>query len=196
MADGITPPTPPVQLKNLDLTRDRRRAENAPVRTDIRAVYRSPAEMMRELGFDPTRNMTPLQFLVAVYNNDMEAIFKDEKKRNQTAAKGGIGLSYRMECAKTAARYFHMEMPKVQINEDNGNFGESLTKAAMAGNDRLRTRQVIIETVERISPDMPLPDASYPAIYDQQKPVINQDGTVAGEVLNPEGDKDYNPDAD
>lgn len=153
--------------------------------------------MMRTMGFDPNTTMTPLQFLVAVYNDDLEKIFRNETKRKDAESRGGIGLSYRVEAAKTASRYIHMEMPKVSISDDTGNFGESLAQAARAGNERLRTKTMIIETIERISPDVPLPEASYPAMYGQNsEKVINEDGSVAGETLPPEGDKEYNPDAD
>lgn len=154
--------------------------------------------MMRAMGFCPSKNMTPLQFLIAVFNDETALIYRDEKKRKKTDDRGGIGLSYRLEAAKTAARYMHMEMPKIQINTDEGNFGESLTRAAQQGNERVRTRTVIMETIERISPDVPLADASYPPIYGQHDAVvIDEKGMVEGEMeLNPEGDKDYNPDAD
>lgn len=195
------PPPPPIQREDYNLTKDYKnggsRLEDSPRRDATRADERSPAALMRSLGFEPTRYMTPLQFLVAVFNDDMDAIYKNEKKKAAVAAKGGIGMSYRVECAKTAARYIHMEMPKVSIQDDSGNFGESLAAAARAGNERLRTRTMIIETVERISPDIPLPPANYPAMYEKgANRVINEDGSIEGEPLNPEGDKDYNPDAE
>lgn len=199
--DGLPPPAPPKQVAEYNLTTSKNgdpRAANAPKLEVMNAEDRSPASMMRAMGFMPDKKyMTPLQFLLAVVNDDLELIYKDPKKRKRTEDKGGIGLSYRVECAKTAARYMHMEMPKVSINEEGGNFGESLAKAAIAGNERLRTRTLILETVERISPDMPLSEASYPAIYQRDNTVaMNEDGVIEGEVLNPEGDKGYNPDED
>jgi len=198
MANGIEP-LPPVQHKDYDITAERElaRPANSPPLSKANADVRNPATMMREMGFDPNTSMTPLQFLVAVYNDDVEKIYNNEVKRKRIEMKGGIGMSYRIEAAKTASKYIHMEMPKVVLGDETGNFGESLMKAARAGDGRLRTKTMIIETVERISPDVPLPEASYPPIYGQIKPVVvDEVGMVEGEVLPPEGDKDYNPDAD
>lgn len=194
------PPSAPVQLVNYDLTKERPngRQPNSPPMTNERSDYRNPAAMMRDMGFDPNTTMTPLQFLVAVYNDDLEKVYRSEKKRKEVEDKGGIGMSYRLEAAKTATKFVHMEMPKIQINEgETSTYGDKLVQAGLAGNERLRTRQMIIETVERISPDAPLSEAIYPPIYNQ-KPEHDDAGRILldGEYVKPEGDKDYNPDAE
>ena len=194
--DGTEPPQPPIQHKFYDLASSQNRGmpkgKNEPSLGDARSDRRSPAQMMRAMGFTQTKHMTPLQFLCAVFNNELEMIYRCEKRRKKTEEQGGIGLSYRLEAAKTAAKYLHMEMPKVTVEDEGGNYGTSLMKAAASGNERLRTRTMIIETVERISPDVPLPDASYPPMYQKDgQTVIDEQGNVEGEALNPEGDTNY-----
>lgn len=200
--DGvITPPLPPPQRSDHDLTTNRNgevKPDNAPTIDKTRADDRSPAALMRSMGFCPTKYMTPLQFLCAVYNDDLALVFKNEKKKLQAEAKGGISLAYRVECAKTAARYMHMEMPKVSITDETGNFGESLMRAATAGNERVRRKTMIIEEIERISPDVPLSEANYPPHlgFGQQPLALDDNAMIEGENLNPEGDKNYNADDD
>lgn len=151
---------------------------------------------MRAMGFCPTKYMTPMQFLIAVYNDDLDLIYKNERRKKTIADRGGIGMAYRLEAAKTASKYVHMELPKTQIVED-GDYGASLHKAALAGNDRIRKMTVIMETIENISPDIPLAEASYPAMYQRQTPVtLDEQGVPLGEDLDPEGDREYNPDDD
>jgi hypothetical protein len=194
------PPQPPPQIKHTELTSSNRgkdAPEYAPRLNNATSDNRSPAMMMRSLGFCPTKHMTPLQFLIAVMNDELDMVFKNEKKKEQTRSKGGIAMSYRVECAKTAAKYMHMEMPKVEVREEGTGFGEALMRAASAGDERVRKRTMIIEQIERISPDVPLPDANYPPMYGQNNSVVlDEDGMIEGEVLNPDGDKDYNPDAE
>jgi hypothetical protein len=147
---------------------------------------------MRQLGFDPTENMSPLQFLMAVYNDRLDLIFKNVKRRARAESKGGISIAYRLEAAKTVAKYIHMEMPKMQINEsEKDTFGKDLAEAAARGNDRIRTKRIILEAVERISPDIPLPPASYPPDFEEMI-----QGSVVREVQEEEGDTSYNPDDD
>jgi hypothetical protein len=198
--DGIKPPLPPPQHADRDLTSNtngKARPENAPMLTPVNGGYKSPATLMHELGFTPTKHMTPLQFLVAVYNDDLDLVFKNQKKKDAAEAKGGISLSYRVECAKSAGRYMHMEMPKVSVTDEGGNFGAALADAARAGDKRVERRTTIIETVENISPDMPLASANYPPMFASKGRVIDQDGIIEGDpALNPEGEKGYNPDVD
>lgn len=128
---------------------------------------RTPAQMMRAMGFDPTKNMTPLQFLVAVYNNELGLIFKNEKRRILTETRGGIALSSRIEAAKVAAKYMHQQLPNVTIlDETKGGYGEGLSSKVAKADERVRTRRVIIEEVDRISPQVPLPAASYPPDFE------------------------------
>jgi len=185
----------PIQREDHDLSQDprelRRDGKDAPKLSDgVQVGIRSPAAMMREMGFSPTSNMTPLQFLVAVYNDDLEKVFKNEKRRTRMEGKGGIALNYRIECAKTAAKYLHMEMPKVTIADDAGGFGESLSKAITDGTERVRVRETIIQTVERISPDVPLEPASYPDAFS------NEAQREEFADIDAEGDTDYDPDTE
>lgn len=199
--DGVTPPQPPKQIADHDLTTSKNgeaRKANAPSLGSTNAEYRHPADIMRALGFCPTKHMNPLQFLLAVMNDDLDLVFKRETKRAQAEARGGIGLEYRIECAKSAVKYIHMEMPKVSITDDVGNFGESLRNASSAGLERVHRKTMIIEEIERISPDVPLAAANYPPHLGLgDKPVImNEAGIIEGEDLNPDGDQNYNPDVD
>lgn len=198
--DGIQPPLPPAQNTVYDLTGvtlGKAKKEGAPELRHTKTEFKEPDEIMRSLGFTPDKYMNPLQFLLAVMNDDLNLVFRNEKRRRATEAKGGISIAYRIECAKTAAKYFHKEMPKLQITtEKDSNFGEVLT-AAQAGNERILRQTVILEQIERISPDIPIPPASYPphlSISDAR--VVHEDGTVEGETLNPEGDTAYDPDAE
>lgn len=185
----------PKQRKSHDLSKNpkvlRQKGYKAPdlVHGD-RSDSRSPDDMMRQMGFDPTKNMNPLQFLIAVMNDDLDLIFKNEKRRLRMEGKGGLAVNYRIEAAKTAAKYIHMELPKVTMTQDDKNgFGESLTNAITQGNERIRTRRMIIEEVERISPNIPLAPASYPPAF--QDDVIEADDDILAE-----GDTDYDPDAE
>lgn len=197
--DDIKPPKPAKQLEQYDLCTTPRQNKNKPPISSDPVEYRSPAAMMRQMGFDPTKYMTPLQFLTAVMNDDLDLVFRNKKRRENYEKRGGIGINYRVEAAKTAAKYMHMEMPKVNINEGNdGKFGDELAKSIASGQERVRTKRVILETVERISPDMPIPDASYPPVFDQMQPDRSDHIVDANEMvdhgLNPEGDTEYNPD--
>ncbi len=184
----------PVQRKSFDLSQDpielRRDGKKAPdLSHGINSDFRDPADLMRQMGFDPSKNMTPLQFLIAVFNDDTDLIFKNEKRRNRIEARGGITLSHRLEAAKTAAKFLHMEQPKVSVqNNESGGFGDSLSNAIAQGNERVRTRRVILEEIERISPQIPLAPASYPPDF--------QEAIEQNEVLDAEGDTDYDPDAE
>lgn len=204
MTDQVKPPEPPIQREDIDLVTSRRsNKDNRPEMPNLTADQRSPAAMMRAMGFDPcSGDLSPLQFLCAVMNDRVDMIYKDQKKKERAEAKGGLGLSYRIECAKTAAKYLHMEMPKVtfQSGEDQ-TFGAKLSDAITSGNERVRTKRMIIETVERISPDEPLAKASYPPIFDGSEQINKPDpieGHIVGNAddlgLNPEGDMEYNPD--
>lgn len=209
MSDKAKPPAtpkPPVQRTHYDLTGCRngvKKPDNAPSAANrSNADKRSPAEMMRTLGFSPDKHMSPLQFLIAVMNDDLELIYRNEKKRARTEQKGGIGLSYRVECAKTAAKYLHMEMPKVSVQStDEEGFGTKLAEAMISGNDRVRKKTMIIEEVQRISPDMPLPEASYPPVFEGNSTENLPDDITPYDVdddmnLPAEGDTEYNPDHD
>lgn len=183
----------PIQRKSHDLSKEPRRLkekgksvsiELSPARSD----NRTPDDMMRQMGFDPSKYMNPLQFLLAVMNDDLEAIFKNENRRRRMEGKGGIAVSYRLEAAKTAARYTNQELPKITVTKDDSGFGESLSDAISQGHERVRTRRMIIEEVERISPQIPLAPASYPPALED---VIDQ---VQDEDDMAEGDTDYDPD--
>ena len=158
-------PKPPRNKRLFDLSTIPYESDDPPDMRPVPSAYRSPAQMMRDMGFAPDKNMTPLQFLIAVMNDRADLLYKQEKKRNMMEGKG-IGLKYRIECAKTAAKYMHMQMPSVQISEDaSGQFAENLAKSVARGEERVRTRQMIIETVERVSPDLPLEKPSYPPAF-------------------------------
>ena len=190
--DPVKPPGHPIQRQDLDLSKEPKKSDNGAFLGDETSTFRSPAAMMRQMGFDPTKSMTPLQFLCAVYNDDLDLIFKNEKRKKRYQDKGGLGLSYRVEAAKTAAKYIHMQMPSVQISKgSDSKFGDELAQAAAKGGERIRTKRVILETIERISPDMPLPPASYPpAFADIQGEVIDEP------ISEAEGDMEYDPDDD
>lgn len=199
--DGIKPPQPPRQIADIDLTGNNgsaaKRNSGRPISAENTA-HRSPAAIMRSMGFEPSKHMTPLQFMIALYNDDVEAIYKNPIRLAKTQRLGGIAIGYRLEAAKVAARYMHMEMPKVTFNEETSVFGDKLAEAQASGDDRLRKKTMIIETIERISPDVPLDSANYPEMYGFNPPtrVANEEGIIEGEILNPEGNKDYNPDAE
>lgn len=184
------PIKPPVQREDLDLSQ--RPNGNPHIENPARLPhwgtdYRSPADMMRSMGFDPNSTMTPLQFLVAVYNDDLDKVFRNEKRRDRMKAKGGIAMSYRTEAAKTAAKYMHMQMPQVAVTKDErSTFGAELAAGIAKGGDRIRTKRVILETVERISPELPLPPAQYPPGYE---------GVIDAQIVEmAEGDTNYDPD--
>lgn len=188
MADA---PTPPRQHTDFDLSVASRNSENpAIVRRGRPGGLRSPAELMRDLGFCPDENMNPMQFLIAVMNDDVDKIYKQKNKREMMRKKG-IGMNYRITCAQTAAKFMHMAMPQVQIQaQGEGKFADELAKAISAGEMRIDRKTVIMETVERISPDMPLPDASYPPAFAELEPAVEEATILA------EGDTDYDPDRD
>jgi hypothetical protein len=192
---------PPVQKRDVDISGHeyQESGKRSPIGHGTISDHRSPAMLMRQMGFEPNDTMTPLQFLVAVMNDDLEKIFKNPTRRKRYEDKGGIGLTYRVECAKTAAKYLHMQMPSVQISEEgSGSFGNQLAKAVTEGNERVRTKRIILETIERISPDMPLPEASYPPAFGKHvtRTEMNYIDATEQELSNAEGDTDYDPDRD
>lgn len=190
----------PIQRKNLDISKSCSYVNKYASGKDkaVRMINgklsdrRSPDEIMSAMGFDPSKYMNPLQFLLAVVNDDLDALFKNEKRKTRMAGKGGVAMNYRIAAAQTAAKYLHMELPKTAITKDETErFGEKLAEAIENGNDRVRTRRIIMEEVERISPDIPLAPASYPPELEQH---IN--GIEAEDDIDPEGDMDYDPDTD
>ena len=197
--------------QDYDLTQPARHAPpdaNTPPTNNKASVWKSPSEMMHDLGFDPnTGDLTPLQFLVAVMNDDVDKLYRQEKKREMMRKKG-IGMNYRVECAKTASRFMHMAQPQVTVQTaEEDDFHRKLEDNIRQGNDRFIRKKMIIETVERVSPDMPLPAASYPPVFSDE-PTPQSDGhdpqpipqpqdleaVVVAEGLDPEGNMDYNPD--
>ncbi len=195
MSGNLTTPEAPRQIENYDLSGKDARAR--PPISSTNTAYRTPAELMREMGFDPASTMTPMQFLLAVLNNHLDRVYTNVKKKEKTEAAGGIGMGYRLEAAKTAAKYMHMEMPKVTIDDGREiGFGERLSERVHNGNERVRRRTTIIETVERESPDVPLPPANYPPVYNAKlvEDVRDAKTFAEDEGINPEGDKEYNPD--
>ena len=95
----------PIQRKDYDLTKDTDKTDNPPeALSHDDSRFRSPAALMRQMGFDPTSSMTPLQFMTAVYNDDLEKIFKPGKRLETYKSKGGIALSYRLERPNTFTR--------------------------------------------------------------------------------------------
>ena len=192
--DGLGKVGHPIQRKSHDLSQEARRLRESGKSTitlehGSNAETRSPEDMMRQMGFDPSKYMNPLQFLIAVQNDDLELIFKNEKRRARMEGKGGIAMSYRLEAAKTASKYLHQQLPSITVSKnEGGGFGESLSKAITQGHERVRTRRMIIEEVERISPDIPLAPASYPPALEQVIDQVQDDDDMA------EGDTDYDPD--
>jgi len=184
-------PKPPKLIADYDLTIPAQHSDNPPItRRGKPGGITSPAQQMRDMGFSPTSNMNPLEFLVAVMNEDVDRLYSQKKKRNMMRAKG-IGLNYRIDCAKTAAKFMHMAMPSIQINSSHETkFGDDLAAAVAAGNTRVEKKMIILETIERISPDMPIADASYPPVF------TNIHGTIVEESIEAEGDTDYDPDRD
>ncbi len=185
-------PKPPRQIEDYDLaTQPARLSDNPPVvRFGRPGGLRDPEQIMRDMGFCPNKNMNPMQFLIAVMNDDTDKLYKQEKKRNMMRGKG-IGLNYRITCAQAAARYMHMALPQVQIQaQSEGKFADELAEAVSKGNMRVERKTVIMETVERVSPDLPIPDASYPPAFAEIQ------GQVIEETLDMEGSTDYDPDRD
>ncbi len=124
----------PIQRIDYDLSVEPRKTDNSPILPHTISDQTSPAAMMRQMGFDPSKNMTPMQFLVAVMNDDCEKIFKNEKRRKRMMDKGGVAMSYRLEAAKTAAKYMHMEMPKISVSKtDEAKFGDELERRVASG---------------------------------------------------------------
>lgn len=186
--DGLKPGHP-TQRKDLELSVDGQHARNSGLPTpkldSVRSDNRIAVDLMRQMGFEPNEYMTPLQFLLAVMNDDVDLIYKDETKRARAKGKGGMALSYRIEAAKTAAKYMHMQLPSVQItNQAEKGFGEELSNAIAAGTHRVVHRETIIREIEQISPDIPLAPASYPPDF------------LDAEYTTGEGDMDYDPDRD
>lgn len=135
------------------------------------ALYRDPDEIMRLLGFKPGKDLNPLQFLLAVANDDLGKIYKNPSKRRTMQAKGGIAISLRASCAKTAARFIHLEMPKISFETSSkDDFAGALAGEIEKGKERVKMRRVIIEQVEQESPDAPLAAASYPPAFEFHTP--------------------------
>lgn len=183
----------PKQRVDFDLSKDTRYLREkgfiAPELQPINSDRRTPEDLMRLLGFDPTTSMTPIQFLLAVMNDDLSRVFKNENRRKRMEGKGGLSIQYRLEAAKTAAKYLHMEMPKSQITKtEEVGFGDQLSSAIQSGNKRVVHRQTIIQEIERISPDIPLAPASYPPNF------MDAELNDVDEAM--EGDTDYDPDRD
>lgn len=183
----------PKQRINYDLSKQSKEAmkhgQKAPKLDKIYSDRKDPLDIMRQLGFEPTKHMTPIQFLLAVMNDDLDTIFKNPSRRERMERKGGIAMQYRLDAAKSVAKFIHMEMPKMQITSqaDKG-FGEELASAINNGNDRVVQREIIIKEIERISPDIPLAPASYPPDFIDAEIVEEED------II--EGDVNYNPDED
>lgn len=183
----------PHQRKDLDLSKDPRDVRDAggkaPSLGATRADDRCAQEMMRQLGFEPSKYMTPLQFMLAVMNDDLDKIYKNEIRRKRMEQRGGISMQYRSEAAKTAARYLHMQMPTITVSKDEGgSFGDELSNAINSGNQRVERKTIIMETIERISPNVPLPTASYPPVFSS----LGEGELIEQEM--PEGDTEYDPD--
>lgn len=179
----------PKQRKSFDLSKApkamRRLNKSTPTLEHTRSADRDPEDLMRQMGFEPTKKMTPLQFLLAVMNDDLELLFKNPERRNRINGKGGLAMSYRLEAAKTAAKYIHMQLPTTQItSQSEKGFGEELSNAIAAGTHRVVHRETIIREIEEISPDIPLAPASYPPDF------------LDAEYTTGEGDMDYDPDRD
>ena len=170
MSKGPKKPGFPVQKKDLKLSISavdaKVRGQEAPQLTHHSADNRTPEQMMDAMGFAPSKNMTPLQFLLAIVNDRTDLIYKSDSKRKRVDANGGISIQYRIEAAKTAARYIHQMMPQIQITKDAGSeFSKELAQALSAGQMRVRSRSVILETVSKSGQEL-LPDpASYPPVF-------------------------------
>jgi hypothetical protein len=179
----------PIHRENIDLTQQQK---DLGIRTidASRSDNRSPSDMMRQMGFDPNKNMNPLQFLIAVMNDDLELLFKNPKRRARYEGKGGLALNYRIEAAKTAAKYLHMQMPALIIaKNDEGSFRDALTQNLLDAEDRVSNKEYILSKVESISPDIPLEPASYPPDFIDHDPV-NED--MDNDYFDDE--TEYNPD--
>ncbi len=184
----------PKQSVNYDLSQDPKEARRdgiaAPSLQTINSDRKNPEDLMRQLGFEPTKHMTPLQFLLAVMNDDLNAVFKNETRRKRMEGKGGISMQYRLDAAKTASKYIHMEQPKMQVaSATETGFGQELQKQISSGVSRVIQRETIIREIERISPDIPLAPASYPPEF--LASIVEQDDQ---DLM--EGDMDYDPDRD
>lgn len=197
--EGDAPIGHPIQRKDFDLSTDprelRRDGKEAPVLAHgDRSDQRTPEAMMRQMGFEPSENMTPLQFLIAVYNDDLDKIFKDEKRRSRMKTKGGLALSYRIEAAKTTAKFLHQEAPKPTAIDTGGEqFAAKLEQAMAEGNLRITQRETILERVMQIAPDVPLAPASYPpdfAAIDAQIVERGNDDEEEEDFGDPDGDPD------
>ena len=122
-----------------------------------------PAQLMRDMGFDPDANITPLQFLTAVVNDDIDLLFKHGVKGNRLKAKGGLGISYRLKAAEVAAKYFHEAVPSLKVTANaDAEYSKALVDALMRGNARVEMRPVLLQQINNISADVPLARASYP----------------------------------
>lgn len=190
--DGLPEVGHPIQRTVKDLSKESNRLDNGAKLMTGPSDYKSPAALMRQMGFNPSDNMNPLQFLVAVLNDDTAKIYKNEKRRKKVEEQGGIAMSHRMSAATVSARYFHMAMPIVSINKNEaGNFGDQLAQSIAKGDLRVTQKTVILDVVERISPDVPVPAASYPPEF---APAI--EGSFTTDFTEAEGDASYNPDTD
>lgn len=178
----------PHQTKDYDLSGracDVRRTGKAPPLENIRSDYRTPAQMMRALGFDPSKHMDPMQFMMAVLNDRVDLIYT-RKKPLARAEENGISISYRLECAKVMAKYMYMEMPKLSLqqNETVERFSDELASRIASGDVRVRSKRLIIETVEAVSPDMDVGKANYPPHLQnvlEARLIEKEDGSEDGE---------------
>lgn len=183
---------PAIQREVYDLTTEARQNDNSPDLGNVAAELRRPDELMRAMGFEPTVHMNPLQFLTAVYNDDLDKIFRNEKRKKNYEDRGGIALAYRIECAKTAAKYLHSKPPQVHdVKAHEVEFASQLTRATAKAGERVTRKIMILEEVERISPEAPLAPASYPPTFSEIG-----DSRLIEHVPQAEGNTDYVPDRD
>ncbi len=153
---------PPVMRVDVDLATSRG-PDGSAIAPHVSAFDKSPAELMREMGFDPcTGDMTPLEFLVAVMNDRADKVYRNERKRKLYQERG-IALTYRVSAAKAAARYMHMEMPKLTyVEAEQAGYSGTLAEKVSQGQARVTRKTVILEQVEMMAPDHPVSPAQYP----------------------------------
>lgn len=164
----------------------------------------SPAAMMREHGLNPHEYMTPVQFLIAVFNNDIAKVYpgqSGEKKRAELEKKGGIGIGYRIECARAAAKFIHRELQADKGDDGaQSTFAIEMQHAMSKGNNRIRMREVIIEQAHATGPQEELPPASYPDAFrpEEARPMAQQEARLIAHEMVPEaaGEVGYDPDLD
>lgn len=198
----------PKMVKDYDLTKERNgmaKTHDMPQLSNSSSQAQSPDEMMRILGFEPTQYMNPLQFLLAVMNNDTHAVYSDPTKLRNANCKGGFSIKYRIECAKIAARFMHMAMPKLNINSNaDSKFSHDLQRAIADSNHRLLNREKIIEHVHATKPKgSELEPAAYPDVFKPESirsasPYRQTvaDGVEIEVVAGDAGEVGYNPDDD